>query len=778
MKLWREMCVAMILTLGCVLACGQAVAKHATVKHAKPHARAHAKSAKKLHPVMVMHAAKSKPFRPIVKPYIPDKKTKSTSHLRRSAKFHPVIKPYLPAKQKPKKLHAKSGRVKLIAKKHTAKKTKIANLHPARKSHQSRKTKHQKKYRISKKHKANTARDAHSYTKQKLHANAAKVKAKSIAKNDLEVSLVPAKESFSEPALTQMKMTNINLAENKEHGLTALPLKAAVTNLTVTEDASGMPSPKKDSNTYKEKNIQSSQGKLMPLASPVVTQRAPIKKAKADAVLAGRLPGVKKLNPRVRVKEITSASVGIDPDKVNAGNAVHSIFMTVPQKKSAAQAIAGHPVVVNPRVASGVDDQSEKMIDKRDAAKQPVVKIVTADLSKNEFYILGENDPVPEYLAANPETQMVVFGGEMEEGAKKVMEFKLAALNAARARAAKELAEKTASAKVIAELEVEEREATARLAAAQKAVEDMQQLKKWQMEKIKNTAKITDNAAPEYKTSIVRAVVPEEIHDSKLANKPEDKLIPIDQVTLSAEKVADELGHDLPIVKSGAPVKAVAVMTREKEHGKTKSHPRRTANKIAEKQLNDAILDIKSAKGKKSEKKIAEPGKSEANNTSMKKQKKLVAKVARKHGKAKKLKMTKRKKSAKESIATAAGSGQANSPKVTAAEKSLDTHVLSKGEPKAVKDASHHRAAKANIDAPVKAKQVVHKAARKHSKAKKMHAVTKGKRAVTKIARVKKKSRKHIVSSKKKSVIQVHHVNEAPRELKQAGVAANKPAQS
>lgn len=639
MKFWRDMLITAFLVLACGVVSGQATTKHATTKHVKPHARTNTKSAKKLRPMMVAHTTKSKTFHPVVKPYIPEKKSTPAKHARRTAKFHPVIKRYVPDTHKSKQQYAAARKRKPVTKKHVAKKhtvakKKFAASHPVGKSNKPGKKKHHRTHHLAKRHVTSSHKHAiiqEARTKEKMQ-----VKTQSIARKELAVHLVPAKETAGLSGYGHIQMANINLAENGRHELPLIPLKLAVTNLAVTDFVPSSSNASTGKAAMIEKSIKAQHDHPQPVAAKVIkASKSAAKKIKADAALIGRNQEIKRPKS-IHVKEITSASVGVDPEKVNPSDAVHAIFMTVPDKKRPALANAAKPVAPNQRVASDGKDQSEKMIDKSEAAKQPVVKIVTADLSKNEFYILGENEPVPEYLATNPETQMVVFGGEMDEGAKKIMEFKVAALRAARARAAMELAEKTASVKAIAELEVEEKEATVRLMAAKKALDDMQQLKKWQMEKNSHAGRIVEKATSEYKASIVRAVVPEEIHSKELAGKLKDQLVPIEQVTVSAEKIADDLEGEISGLRNVALVKAVAVITKNKVARKAKSHSRKEMHKMAEKQINDAILNIKSVN----------------------KEKTVATKAIKKHAGAMKLQVAKQIKPALESIKDTAESSQ------------------------------------------------------------------------------------------------------------------------
>ena len=119
------------------------------------------------------------------------------------------------------------------------------------------------------------------------------------------------------------------------------------------------------------------------------------------------------------------------------------------------------PAEVHPHVVAN-DDHS----------KEDAVKVVSGDLSKNELYIFAANDHIPETLVAKPDVQMAVFGGDNEETAKKMVEFKVATSEAAARDAAvrdalgQELASKETTARRI----VAEEAATNKLAVTTQAM--------------------------------------------------------------------------------------------------------------------------------------------------------------------------------------------------------------------------------------------------------------------------------------------------------------------
>lgn len=390
-----------------------------------------------------------------------------------------------------------------------------------------------------------------------------------------------------------VQSAKINLAANSKP---INVIKSSVANLELKDDIQQVLQPKA---ANVKKTVAVNTSKIVPV--------------KVDAVVKGRADErIQARNSKIDV--ITSAAVGIDPNKIDTSKAIHSIFVSQPRAVSAPTAKLAAPAAKADGLI-GAAAARQAMIDDSEAGKVPVVKVITADLSRNEFYILGESEPVPEHLKNNPDTKMVVLGGEVDDAARKIMEFKLAALNAARVRAAKELAEKQASAKALAELEIEEKEAMAKLAAAQKAVDDMQKLKKWQKEKENHISTAVEKVVPEYKKSLVQTVVPEEMQTNAVAEKQEDKLIPINKIALSAEKVAGDLGHEgvIPHVNDTvAEVKIAPALkpAAKKAIAKKKSHP--SVERVAAKQINDEIISIKSARHKKSAKPVVKSKTAEA----------------------------------------------------------------------------------------------------------------------------------------------------------------------
>jgi hypothetical protein len=109
-----------------------------------------------------------------------------------------------------------------------------------------------------------------------------------------------------------------------------------------------------------------------------------------------------------------------------------------------------------------------------DHNKEDAVKVVSGDLSKNELFIFAANDHIPETLVAKPDVQMAVFGGDNEETAKKMVEFKVATSEAAARDAAvrdalgQELASKETTARRIATEEA----ATNKLAVTTQAMSE------------------------------------------------------------------------------------------------------------------------------------------------------------------------------------------------------------------------------------------------------------------------------------------------------------------
>lgn len=515
-------------------------------------------------------------FFPEVKAFVPAnvhaKKQRSvTASAHRSKSFHVVSKPHAP-------VVVKSPTLKVLAAVKTS-----SGFHPKSKPFVPMARSHAVK--------AKRTHVIHTAIKSAMPQK---------AKHRVISSMARLPDNNRTPAI--MQPVKINLAANNK---SVNVMKSSVANLEINDDI--------------QQALQSNVADAKKIAAVSSVKAAPVK---ADALVKGRVE--EKIQARnSKIDVITSASVGIDPNKIDASKAIHSIFVSQPTKakKLSADAALSAQSAKNtvPKAKAdaliGAAAARQAMIDDSEAGKIPVVKVVTADLSKNEFYILGESEPVPEHLKNNPETQMVVLGGEVDEAAKKIMEFKLAALNAARVRAAKELAQKQASAKAIAELEIEEKEAMAKLAVAQRAVDDMQKLKKWQKEKENNIGTVVEKVTPEYKKAIVHAVVPEEIHTNAVAQKQEDKLVPIDQIALSAEKIADDLGHEglIPHINDTvAEVKIAPVLkpAAKKAVAKKKSHT--SVERVAAKQINDEIISIKSAKHKKAAKQVVKSKSTEA----------------------------------------------------------------------------------------------------------------------------------------------------------------------
>ncbi|HTM63754.1 MAG TPA: hypothetical protein VL360_04570 [Gammaproteobacteria bacterium] len=334
----------------------------------------------------------------------------------------------------------------------------------------------------------------------------------------------------------------------------------------------------------------------------------------ANAFIEGKKPA------NANIQLFTTAKVNADPDKVDAAAATHSIFISQPSKR-VANSMPGRsigvvhnkpvefvmPVDVAQQAKKDVQSKTQeifnqqaklvttppsaknKIINNDQIEKQQVVKIVTADVNRDDFYILGENDPVPSQFIESPTGEMVVMGGNSQEADKKIMEFKLAAIQAARAKASKELAEKESTAKVLAELAIDEQEARARLAAAQKAIDDMEKLKRWQKEK---QAKMVDKVVPSYTNAIVTTVVPEKLLDQ--AQPQKNKVIIAGSETknesLHNDNVANQSSlENIPVVKQPEP----AFRFYDQQEKQAKINKKSSDQITSEKQLDTAVKKIR-----------------------------------------------------------------------------------------------------------------------------------------------------------------------------------------
>lgn len=492
------------------------------------------------------------------------KKHSSHSRFKKSAKFQPVIKPYIPHSNKyasrTRKFHVVhvasaenfQPQVKQFFPKSKKGRIQIAsasntdNFHPRMKSFKPR----HHRYAALKKHKSNTS----------IAALAMAESAAVIPEDQINQDTTNTEQAAKESVVTPVEKKTVIAAEGK--------------------------------------------------INPIFTG-----KVMADANLGGRVVGIKIPPVQSALKVTTTASVGVNPSGIKASAAVPTMFVSQTEKEleqMARKVISNSKKVAKPILANadGIDaGKKEKILNSDETDKQPAVKFISGDLSRNEFYILGADDPVPEKLANNPETEIAILGGDVNEAAKKIMEFKLAAIQAARARAQKDLMAKEASAKVLADLEYEEREAKANLAAAQKAMDDVKKLKKWHQENDTPIGDIVENVGPAYKETIVSSVVPDKI-------KPKEELpakkgiIPIEQIAISDEIVIPQTVQGLPKGKrrvndhvniNKQPVEEVATkpavdQSRSVTRHEKKSRPT-SVKQVAEEQINKVVMDIKSAHG-------------------------------------------------------------------------------------------------------------------------------------------------------------------------------------
>ncbi len=113
-----------------------------------------------------------------------------------------------------------------------------------------------------------------------------------------------------------------------------------------------------------------------------------------------------------------------------------------------------HVKVTSPLLASNAPVPAEDVLPTEDTTtflqdeKPNVVQVVTTDTNKDELFILGENDTVPEKLIEdNPNAKMIVVGADETTAKSKLDKFNLAAKNVAiRVALAKQAATRQAQA--------------------------------------------------------------------------------------------------------------------------------------------------------------------------------------------------------------------------------------------------------------------------------------------------------------------------------------------
>lgn len=536
------------------------------------------------------HSKKSAPFQPVIKPYIPVAGNHAKSarkilvaHVTQHEDFHPQFKPFFPAEKK------HSGKMQLTSQSKSGFHPKIKLFVPAQHQY-AMKVRTVKKHKQAAYHVAAKSTTAHG---KKLAKQTVKSQVANNENQEIKQDIRVADDLQPMP----MKYAEVIIKANK--------LQVALKNMDMPKAAavSTVEAEKKSEAVTPERKVDPILGK----------------KIMADANLGGRMVGIKIPAAKPALKIITSAAVGVNPSAIKADTAVHAMFVSQTKKTSAKT--VGMPIPENllkqtvqrtAQTAAAVPvKQKEKYFSSDKIDTQPPVKFVAGDLSKDEFYILGENDPVPEKLATNPETEIAILGGDENEAAKKIMEFKLAAIQAAKERAQKELAAREISTKVLEDLDFEEREAKANLAAAQKAMDDVKKLKKWHQETDTPIGEIVDNVGPAYKDSIVNSVVPDKIKPKEQIVAEKKGIIPIDQITISDEMVMPD--GEIEVAANQPPQQDVNIQKQQpvKIQDKPLLHQNRTVahrgkkakpgdlKELAAEQINTAVLGIKSGYEKK-----------------------------------------------------------------------------------------------------------------------------------------------------------------------------------
>lgn len=535
------------------------------------------------------HSKKSAPFQPVIKPYIPVAGNHAKSarkilvaHVTQHEDFHPQFKPFFPAEKK------HSGKMQLTSQSKSGFHPKIKLFVPAQHQY-AMKVRTVKKHKQAAYHVAAKSTTAHG---KKLAKQPVKTQVANNENQEIKQDIRVADDLQPMP----MKYAEVIIKANK--------LQVALKNMDMPKAAaaSTVEAEKKSEAVTPERKVDPILGK----------------KIMADANLGGRMVGIKIPAAKPALKIITSAAVGVNPSAIKADTAVHAMFVSQTKKTNAKT--VGMPIPANlqklaaqaaAQTPAAPAKQKEKYFSSDKIDTQPPVKFVAGDLSKDEFYILGENDPVPEKLATNPETEMAILGGDENEAAKKIMEFKLAAIQAAKERAQKELAAREISTKVLEDLDFEEREAKANLAAAQKAMDDVKQLKKWHQETDTPIGEIVDNVGPAYKDSIVNSVVPDKIKPKEQIVAEKKGIIPIDQITISDEMVMPD--GEIEVAANQPPQQDVNIQKQQpvKIQDKPLLHQNRTVahrgkkakpgdlKELAAEQINTAVLGIKSGYEKK-----------------------------------------------------------------------------------------------------------------------------------------------------------------------------------
>lgn len=106
-----------------------------------------------------------------------------------------------------------------------------------------------------------------------------------------------------------------------------------------------------------------------------------------------------------------------------------------PSSSSVRKALTSHvaPKRIEPTVvASNPEPTVPPVMTYLQDEKQPVVQVVSGDLAKNELYIFGENESVPEQVIENhPDATIAVLGGDETEISQKIEKFNIASKNVA-----------------------------------------------------------------------------------------------------------------------------------------------------------------------------------------------------------------------------------------------------------------------------------------------------------------------------------------------------------
>lgn len=237
--------------------------------------------------------------------------------------------------------------------------------------------------------------------------------------------------------------------------------------------------------------------KLASAASTTANASAPVAAKNlipaAAVQIASAEPAVKPsmLNSPAKIsKPIETGAVVIPPTIVVAANLAREVAPANSDDINSLQRIVDAP---DGKDMVAINDQPPI---------NDAVKVVTGDLSKDEFYVFGVNERVPDEIITRPNAQIAVLGGTEEEAASKIAAFKIAMKKALET---KMIAEKAAAVKVIVAVQ-----------STEKALSDVKKTvrSKFLDSRPQQTKTVLDNALP---TNAL--TVPNTIGDVKVAKE-------------------------------------------------------------------------------------------------------------------------------------------------------------------------------------------------------------------------------------------------------------------